>query len=146
MKTKLYRPDAFSNRRFLISLSVLVAGTILTGLALSGSPNAAARSPGTKSAAGVPRSPTAARGIPACDEHFCSETNGPQGGAGIALARNSIGNIFVGTQGGGVFRSIDNGESWTGINNGLTATNVRALAISSVDHVFAGTFGGVFRS
>jgi hypothetical protein len=74
------------------------------------------------------------------------QTNGPQGGDGIALARNSIGHVFVGTQGGNVFRSTDNRESWTEINSGLTATNVRALAISPVDHVFAGTFGGVSRS
>src|SRR5262249_719883 len=100
MKTKLYRPDAFSNRRFLISLSVLMAGTILAGFALRGSPNAAARSPGTKSAAGVLRSPAAARGLPAGGEKFWMQTNGPQGGDGIALARNSIGDIFVGTQGG----------------------------------------------
>src|SRR4030095_14512901 len=146
MKTKLYCPDAFSNRRFLLSLSVLVAGTILAAFASSGSPNAAARSPGTKSAAGVPRSPTAARGLPAGGLNFWMQTKGPQGGDGIELARNAIGHVFVGTQGGGVFRSIDNGESWTGINNGLTATNVRALAISPVDHVFSGTFGGVFRS
>src|ERR1043166_8273191 len=142
MKTKLCRPDAFSNRRFLISLSVL-AGTILAVFALSGPPNAAARPPGIKSAAGVPRSPTAARGLPAGGLNFWMQTNGPQGGDGIALARNSIGHLFMGTQGGGVFRSVDNGESWTGINNGLTATNVRALAISPVDHIFAGTFGGV---
>ena len=84
--------------------------------------------------------------LPGSGQNFWMQTNGPQGGDGIALARNSIGHVFVGTQGGGVFRSIDNAETWTGINNGLTATNVRALAISPVDHIFAGTFGGVFRS
>src|SRR4029453_5033289 len=99
-----------------------------------------------KSASGVPQSPSATRGLPAGDQNFWLQTNGPQGGDGIALARNSVGHVFVGTQGGGVFRSIDNGESWTGINDGLTATNVRVLAISPVDHIFAGTFGGVFRS
>jgi hypothetical protein len=34
----------------------------------------------------------------------------------------------------------------SGINNGLTRTNVRALAINPAGHVFAGTFGGAFRS
>ena len=146
MKTKLYHPDALSNRRFLISLSVFVAGTILAAFASTGSSNTASRSPKSKSAAGVRRSPTAVRGLPTSGQNFWTQTNGPQGGDGIALARNSIGHVFVGTQGGGVFRSTDNAETWTGINNGLTATNVRALAISSADHIFAGTFGGVFRS
>jgi len=128
MKTKFYHPGAFSDRRFLITLSVVVAGTILAAFA-SGSSNAAARSPGSKSAASVPRSAAAARALPAGGKNFWMQTNGPQGGEGIALARNSIGHVFVGTQGGGVFRSTDNAETWTGINNGLTDTNVRALAI-----------------
>jgi len=145
MKTKLYHPDGLSNRRFLTSLSVFVAGTILAALTATGSSNTASRSPKSKGG-GLPRSATAVRGLPAGAQNFWTQTNGPQGGDGIALARNSIGHVFVGTQGGGVFRSTDNAETWTGINNGLTATNVRALAISSVDHIFAGTFGGVFRS
>ena len=146
MKTKSYHPHAFSNRRFLISLSVFVAGTILAVFASSSLLNAANRSPRSKSAAGVPRSPMATRGLPAGSQNFWMQTNGPQGGDGIALASNSIDHLFVGTQGGGVFRSTDNAETWTGINDGLIATNVRALAISPVDHIFAGTFGGVFRS
>ena len=80
-------------------------------------------------------------------DNFWLQTNGPQGGDGIALATNASGHVFVGTQGGGVFRSTDNGETWTGVNNGLTATNVRALAINNGGHIFAGTWsGGVFRS
>ena len=51
-----------------------------------------------------------------------------------------------GTQGGGVSRSTDDGEPWAGINNGLTATNVRALAISLAGDIVAGTFGDAFRS
>ena len=144
MKTRPYDPSAFSNRRFIISISVFVAGTILASFAASGFPNG--RSAGTKSAARASRSPTAMHGVPAGGQNFWMQTNGPQGGDGIALTKNSIGHVFVGTQGGGVFRSTDNGESWAGVNNGLTATNVRALASSPVDHIFAGTFGGVFRS
>src|SRR5918996_363171 len=134
MKTKFYHLDLFSNRRFLISLSVFVAGTILAAVASSGFSNSAGGSLGMKSAAGAQRSPTATRGVPAGGQNFWMQTNGPQGGDGIALARNSLGHVFVGTQGGGVFRSTDNAESWTAINNGLTATNVRALAIGPVDH------------
>src|SRR5213592_2110592 len=133
MKTRPYHSSAFSNRRFLVTLSVFVAGTIVAAFASS----APGRWSGSKAAA-VPRSPTATSELPAGDQNFWMQTNGPQGGDGIALARNSIGHVFVGTQGGGVFRSTDDGETWAGINNGLTATNVRALGISSVDHIFAG--------
>src|SRR5687767_12061808 len=67
---------------------------------------------------------------------FWVGTNGPQGGDGIALATSPNGHVFVGTQGGGVFRSMDDGESWEAVNNGLTATNVRALAINSGGDIF----------
>jgi photosystem II stability/assembly factor-like uncharacterized protein len=73
--------------------------------------------------------------------------NGPQGGDGLAFARNSIGHVFVGTQGGGVYRSTDNSENWTLVDNGLTNTYVTALAINAAGHIFAATFGGgAFRS
>ncbi|MHB1688609.1 MAG: WD40/YVTN/BNR-like repeat-containing protein [Ignavibacteriaceae bacterium] len=56
-------------------------------------------------------------------------------------------NIFSGNwQGGGVFLSTDNGESWTPINNGLTFPYVSSLAIIGT-YIFAGTNGaGVFLS
>ena len=42
-----------------------------------------------------------------------------------ALAINSSGHIFAGTYfGGGVFRSTDNGDSWTPVNNGLACGNI----------------------
>lgn len=44
----------------------------------------------------------------------------------------------------GVFRSTDNGDSWTQINNGLTAAHIEALAINSSDDVFAGSYGGAY--
>ena len=49
---------------------------------------------------------------------------------------------------GGVFRSTDNGQSWVEINHDVIQTDVRALAINSSGHIFAGTYfgGGVFRS
>ena len=64
----------------------------------------------------------------------------------FALAINSSGHIFAGTSGGGVFRSTNNGDSWTAVNTGLTNTAVFALAINASGHIFAGTNGGVFRS
>jgi photosystem II stability/assembly factor-like uncharacterized protein len=48
--------------------------------------------------------------------------------------------------GGSVLRSSDNGANWSEANNGLTAPEVRALAIKDT-YIFAGSGGGgVFRS
>ncbi|MBM2840039.1 MAG: quiC [Bacteroidetes bacterium] len=54
-------------------------------------------------------------------------------------------NLFAGTT-GGVFRSTNNGTSWTAANTGLPTNIVaRALVTSGAD-LFAGMDGGVFRS
>jgi len=80
----------------------------------------------------------------------------PTSGPVKCLAINSSGHIFAGTAGGinalrvlgdGVFRSTDNGDSWTQVNTGLTNESVGCLAINSSGHIFAGTYGGgIFRS
>jgi len=66
----------------------------------------------------------------------------------LAIAPN--GHVFAGTyQNGGVFRSNDDGDSWTPVNTGLTCGNVVALAVNASGDLFAGTTGcgaGVFRS
>jgi photosystem II stability/assembly factor-like uncharacterized protein len=49
-------------------------------------------------------------------------------------------------EGGGMFRSTDNGETWMEQNSGFTAFDVNAVAINSAGHIFAGAAGGVFRS
>jgi hypothetical protein len=54
-------------------------------------------------------------------------------------------NLFAGTISAGVFLSTDVGASWTSVNNGLTNTAVRALAVIDTS-LFAGTWGGVFVS
>src|SRR3954468_1688581 len=96
MKTKLYHPDAFSNRRLLISLLILLAGTVLGGFAAIGSSTTSSRLLKSKSAAGAQRSSIAVHGLPATSQNFWTQTNGPQGGDGIALATNSIGYLFLG--------------------------------------------------
>jgi len=66
-----------------------------------------------------------------------------------SLAINSTGHIFAGTGAfstGSVFRSTDNADSWTEINNGLTNTPVNTLAINPSGDIFAGATDGVFRS
>ena len=64
------------------------------------------------------------------------------------------GEIFAGTAGcgDGVYRSTDNGDSWTLANTGLTSTDIAGLGINSNGHIFAATRsimgegGGMFRS
>jgi hypothetical protein len=59
-------------------------------------------------------------------------------------APRAVGRVF--------YRSIDNGETWTLVNNGLTSTDIASLAIKENGYIFAGTRsqfgvgGGVFRS
>ena len=59
--------------------------------------------------------------------------------------------VFAGThsimgKGGGMFRSTDNGDTWTEQNGGFTALDVHSVVINPIGHIFAGAAGGVFRS
>ena len=49
-------------------------------------------------------------------------------------------------EGGGMFRSTDNGDSWTEQNNGFNAFDANAVTFNSHGDVFASAAGGVFRS
>jgi len=76
-----------------------------------------------------------------------THANGPYVGTVKCIAVSALGDIFAGTNGGGVFRSTDNAATWTAANNGLSNAVVQCLAISaSGGYLFAGTQGGVFRS
>jgi len=80
-------------------------------------------------------------------QNFWQQTNGPHGGFVNAFAINATGDIFAGTEGGGVFRSTNNGNSWMSINVGLTDPDVQSLVINNSGHIFAGTENsGIFRS
>jgi ligand-binding sensor domain-containing protein len=72
------------------------------------------------------------------------KSNGPYGGSIHSFAVSGT-NLFVGTGGGGVFLSTDNGSSWTEVNSGLMNTCVYSLAVSGTN-LIAGTNGGVFLS
>jgi hypothetical protein len=85
------------------------------------------------------------------------QTNGPYGGdvrcfAVIPAEGGGTPMLFVGTYCGGVFRSTNNGASWTAANIGLTHPAISALAVCPVPGgtgapmLFAGTCGGIFRS
>jgi hypothetical protein len=72
------------------------------------------------------------------------KTNGPINGNIGCLAVSGT-NLFAGT-GGSVFRSTDNGTSWTAASTGLPTTQtVNALVVSGTN-LLAGGGGGVFLS
>ena len=48
--------------------------------------------------------------------------------------------------GGGVFRSTNNGATWTDVSSGLVNRDIRALIRNSIGHTFAATANGVYRS
>ena len=50
-------------------------------------------------------------------------------------------NLFAGIANGGVYLSTDEGANWVTVNNGLTNTNIAALAVIDTI-IFAGTNGG----
>ena len=77
---------------------------------------------------------------PFSSQNFWRPTNVP-GGPVYSLAINSNGHIFAGTDQSGVYRSTDNGVSWTQINSGLKSTFIYSLAINSSGNIFAGTSG-----
>src|SRR6266436_4364546 len=141
MKKQSNRSSALLNQHLRIALVVVLAGIVPS---VPG--NAFARPRSAKLASNLVQKQTVTAGVQQPGQNFWAQTNGPQGGDGIALATNPSGHMFVGTQGGGVFRSTDNGATWIGVSNGMTDTNVRALAINSASDIFAGTFSGVFRS
>jgi hypothetical protein len=54
--------------------------------------------------------------------------------------------LFVGTSGGGILHSTDNGMNWNPVNNGLTDLRVDCIFISG-NNLFAGTYNsGIFLS
>ena len=77
------------------------------------------------------------------------QTNGPYGGSVTSFAISGT-NLFAGTDDGGVYRSTNNGTSWTA--TGLTSSHVLSLTVIGTN-LFAGTYydppnypGGVYRS
>src|SRR5215467_10405539 len=75
---------------------------------------------------------------------------GPTPAAVGAIAVDPHGSliIFLGTNAGGVRRSVDGGITWSAVNTGLTNLDVERLAIdaSGPQTVSAGTGGGLFKT
>ncbi len=78
------------------------------------------------------------------DESGWVQTNGPYGGEILTIHAAPKGVLFVGTEGAGIFRSTDRGNSWTPLNTGLHYepgegfTGVTAFAQKG-DTFYAGT-------
>ncbi len=66
----------------------------------------------------------------------------------LSLSASADGRVLLaGTNGGGIFRSTDNGQTWTPVTAGLSNQTILALTIGNDGStLFAGTDGGVFRS
>lgn len=67
----------------------------------------------------------------------------------FAVDQQGMGTVFMGTNTGGVRKSVDHGITWSPVNTGLTSLVVQALAMdaSGPQTVYAGTFGGgVFKT
>lgn len=70
--------------------------------------------------------------------------NGLYGGHIYALLATSDGTLYAGTEGGGIFRSENRGNTWTAINAGLANLSIYSLAVMGKT-LFAGTNGvGIF--
>ncbi len=54
--------------------------------------------------------------------------------------------FFVSDLREGIYRSVDNGNNWIQINQGLTTNSIITLESNSLGHLFAGSLLGVFRS
>lgn len=61
-----------------------------------------------------------------------------------AIAVDPSGNVFVATNNGGIYKSIDNGTVWFLTSLGTGAFNT--IAVNTSGHVFAGTSGLVYRT
>lgn len=87
---------------------------------------------------------------------ICTTTNevypqwnhtGPEGGEVRAFCASGT-NLFAAPWSGGIYRSTNNGATWTEVNNGLTEITLSVTAlIADGTTIYAGTWGkGVFRS
>ena len=80
-----------------------------------------------------------------------TQTNGPYGGTITALHATPEGILFAGTNGGGIFRSTDGGETWAPASEGLRVYEDNMLPVifalaQKGNTLYAGTGGDLFYS
>jgi len=80
--------------------------------------------------------------------NFWEPTGGPQNGfLIISLLTHPNGSLFAGGYITGIFRSLDNGDNWQQVNNGLPIVIRYTFAVNSTGHIFVGCYEyGVYRS
>lgn len=78
-------------------------------------------------------------------QDFWESGNGPRDGQFFSIALAANGALLVGTDGGGVFRSTDNGNTW--VFSGIGGKRVVSFFVDANGNILAGTrFYGVYRS
>jgi len=82
-------------------------------------------------------------------QDFWTKLPGPEGGwiwSSCVDRTGGIydGTIFIGTYGGGIFRSADNGNTWEEVNNGLGNFYIYDIVVGS--SVYVAADGGIYRS
>ncbi|MFC2088131.1 FlgD immunoglobulin-like domain containing protein, partial [Calditrichota bacterium] len=77
-------------------------------------------------------------------QDFWQQTNGPFGGSICAVAVSRDGHILAGSNGGGIFRSTDDGDNWA--FSGLPNSLIKSIAVDTSSYIYAGNSEGVFRS
>lgn len=84
------------------------------------------------------------------DENDWVQTNGPYGGRISALYATPEGVLFAGTEGAGIFRSADLGDSWIPVNTGLSDEPGHGLSAAAFaqkrNMLYVGTTGGLSAS
>jgi len=63
-----------------------------------------------------------------------------------SITNDLSGNLLVGTAGGSIYKSLDNGINWTKINSSMHVGYIWSLAVASNGNIYAGTEQGVFSS
>jgi photosystem II stability/assembly factor-like uncharacterized protein len=65
------------------------------------------------------------------------QSPGPYGGGVPCVAVASNGIAYIGSNGAGIFRSVDQGINWSPINTGILNLDINAIAFNSSGHLFA---------
>ena len=73
-------------------------------------------------------------------------TNGPEGGTIDAVFVGDNGDIFAGNNPGSIFKSTDNGDSWSLLYGDFGFVRINEIAANSTGDLFACTNRGLFRS
>ncbi|MGB2868961.1 MAG: YCF48-related protein [Bacteroidota bacterium] len=81
------------------------------------------------------------------EEVFWEQSDIPGSAYIGSLVEHPNGTIFAGTQSAGLYRSTDEGVSWSPVVTGITDPFIRSLVVTRAGTIFAGTdTAGVFRS